>query len=73
MINLGSSLMNSECRDCGEVLSFTLSMLTRKAKFKCPNCNSPISLNMHSHYYGLEIPDEVKRRIKYKDFSSRLN
>ena len=73
MIFVGSSVIKRECRECNKTFSFTLSMLTRKAKFNCSNCNSLISLNMKSYKYGFEVPEEVKKKIKFKDFSNRLN
>ena len=73
MINVGSSVIERECRNCGASINFTLSMLLKKAKFNCSNCNSVISLNKDSYDFGLEIPEEVRKKIKFKDFSTRLN
>lgn len=73
MINLGSSRIERECKECGNVFNVSLAMLTRKEKFNCPHCNDKISLNLEVSYDVLEIPDELKRKIKFKDFSNRLN
>lgn len=73
MINLGSSVLEKECRHCGEVFQFTLAMLTRKAKFNCPHCMRSITLTMKTPSDVLEIPEEIKRNIILKDFNTRLN
>lgn len=73
MIYVGSSLIERECKICDKKVSFSISMLTRKAKFKCPNCNSLICLSLETNSEHFEIPIGVKGKIDWKDFGSRLN
>lgn len=73
MIYVGSSLMERDCTICKKEFSFTLAMLTRKAKFKCPHCDSLICLSLDANSQHFEIPIKINGEIGWKDFNSRLN
>lgn len=73
MIYVGSSVITRKCRECNQDFSFTLSLLTRKAKLNCPHCRSKIYSNFYINNSVLEISEEIKRKINFKDFNNRLN